>query len=101
MLDIFARQLREQRKKTLFIALALLLCALYKSFELPDLGNQILVDYVRNDDLDIVLLRIFGGLFSFLTIIGFMSHINRELFPERYDGVKRSSVVDDSNKTSN
>ena len=85
MLEIFSVQLRVQRWKTLFIAVALLLSALYFSLNLPDPGNQILVDFVRNDDLDIILLRIGGGFFSIFTIIGFISQINRDLLQESLD----------------
>ena len=94
MLDTISVQLRRQRRKTLFIAVSLLLGALYQSFSLPEAGNQIFVDYVRNDDLDIVLLRTIGGFFSALAIIGYISQINRELFPERYKRGRMAEVSD-------
>jgi hypothetical protein len=100
MLDIISVQLRRQRRKTLFIALALLLGALYQSFSLPEPGNQILVDYVRNDDLDIVLLRTIGGFFSALAIVGYIAHINRELFPERYERGRRTHMAEVSDRNS-
>ena len=90
MLEFFSVQLRKQRWKTLFIAVALLLTALYFSLNLPDPGNQILVDFVRNDDLDIILLRIGGGIFSIFTIIGFISQINRDLLQESPDSNRPS-----------
>ena len=85
MLDIISVQLRRQRRKTLFIAVSLLLGALYQSFSFPDASNQLFVDYVRNDDIDIVLLRTVGGFFSALAVIGYIAQINRELFPDRYE----------------
>lgn len=83
MLDIVSEQIRTQRWKLLVIAVALLVSALYRSLNLPDMGNEILVDYVRNDDIDIILLRLIGGFFSILTAIGFVSQFNRGLLSER------------------
>lgn len=94
MLDTISVQLQRQRRKTLFIAVSLLLGALYQSFSLPETSNQIFVDYVRNDDLDIVLLRTIGGFFSALAIIGYIAQINRELFPERYERGRMAEVSD-------
>ena len=96
MLDTISVQLRRQRRKTLFIAVSLLLGALYQSFSFPDASNQLFVDYVRNDDLDIVLLRTIGGFFSALAVIGYIAQIYRELFPDRYE---RGHMAEVSDKT--
>ena len=49
---------------------------------------------MRNDDLDIVLLRTIGGFFSALAIVGYIAHINRELFPERYERGQRTHMTE-------
>lgn len=84
MIESISHVLRTHRWKTLTLAVALLVGAFYHSFNLPEAGQQIMVDYVRNDDLDIILLRASGGFFLILAVIGFISQINRDLFPERY-----------------
>lgn len=91
MLDIISEQIKTQRWKLLVIAVALLVSALYRSLNLPDIGNEILVDYVRNDDIDIILLRLIGGFFSILTAIGFVSQFNRDLLPERAKNTDKAS----------
>ena len=77
-MELLSRVMREHRWKSLSVSIVLMLFAFKLSYTMPVNNHGFTMDYMRNNDWDVVGFRLLSLFCMICAIIGFKSKFERE-----------------------
>lgn len=79
-----SRVLREHRWKFLVVGLVLMILGFKLAFTPNEAQHEFALDYVRDNDWDVMAARSISFICMVLAVIGFKSKFDRSMFPSRF-----------------
>jgi len=79
-----SKVLREHRWKFLVVGLVLMILGFKLAFTPIDAQHEFALDYVRDNDWDVMAARSISFICIVLAAIGFKSKFDRSMFPNRF-----------------